>query len=701
MTSAQALRTINAALSVADAKPGGDYQIKLAVRCYNIPDLADQITASAVLDRASADALSNDTASFGKMLDLATPSRDRKAAGERLFGTAFQGKVAELWSQLRPRVAADQPLRVRLDIQPARLRALPWELLFGLQEWIFLQKNTYTWRGPEPQSPPEGEEKGPLRVLVVVCNPLDWRLLGNQELAGITGSLAGQLSKIHLEILDGPDFERLSREIDRLKPHVLHFIGHGMPRVAGQDAEIAFNWEPREQGASGTSQAQWEMSREAVGQLADWAPPLVIINACRTAEDPYAPVGGLSEAFLAAGARAAVSMQADIQSAAAVRFSAALYRGLARLAPLDQAVAQARLQLVRHSRNTGEWALPVLAAHTDPADVLRICFAPTTSSISGVCERREYGQLRGFLDRSSERRNAWWALDPQPEHPSAQTLLVIGGRPVNRDDRPGKTWLTRWCLMTHFLRGCRVTYVNLADPLRYTDPDTSQQRQVKTKDWLDVVRVVREACLSGEQLEPLPAEAFGEFNSSLNVLVGGEAKTDRAGSKPGPVPDDWRSFNNDRRHALERAQRVCSEFLAALRAAADGRPHVIALDNVDRILPEAFDMSVYPWLIRPVAEDPRSMIRLVLVGSDEWLEPRLPAADRGPWTWLHLEGFESSQFMRLTWDYCQRQGLELDGNILQYFEALANLYMTSAALPVKFFDKAAGLIPVRQQAGQP
>ena len=147
--------------------------------------------------------------------------------------------------------------------------------------------------------------------------------------------------------------------------------------------------------------------------------------------------------------------------------------------PLDEIVAHARRQLYREVGDTGEWALPVLAARTDPADVLRISFAPTTASISCVSDRHEYARLRGFVDQFTERRNAWWALDPQAEQADLRPVLVVGGRLVD-GLRPGKTWLTYWCLFTCFLRGHRVSYVDLAKALRYREPrrrDSASQQQ--------------------------------------------------------------------------------------------------------------------------------------------------------------------------------------------------------------------------------
>jgi CHAT domain len=685
MITTPAQGTLTAVLSVAEDLPGGDLTVKLAVRGQGIPGLVRK-TATATLDKKAAEALKCDAAAFRGCLNKASTQKDRIAKGKQLSDAVFRGKVARLWARLQSLAAAGHPLRVRLDVQPVGLAALPWELLRGEREWIFLQNSLSAWRGPAPRPVTEDADAGPLRVLVVVCNPKDWRVLADKELAKITGALARQLGRCHVEILDGPSREELSREIDRLRPHVLHLIGHGMPRLPGRDAELTFNWVPQEPAAEGEPPQPWGLNSHAIRYLADWVPRLVVINACRTAGDPVDPVGGFAEAFLAAGARAVVSMQADIDSPTAVQFSAALYKGLSDLDPLDEIVAHARLLLFREAGDTGEWALPLLAARTDPADVLRISFAPTTASISCVSDRQEYARLRGSVDQLTERRNAWWALDPQAEQADSRPVLVVGGRLVD-GLRPGKTWLTCWCLFTCFLRGHRVSYVDLAKALRYREPG-GDIRQVNSKDWLDVVRVIREACISDRQPEPLSARVFDRFNASLNALVSGQTISGRqAVATPGPVADDWRSFDADRRRGEERTHQVCSEFLTALREASGGRPHVIALDHANSMIAEAFDTVVYPELIRPVAEDKRSAIRLVLVAPDDWLETRLPPADQGLWTSLHLEGFKPDQFMRLARDYCQRRGFNFDDARLErLFEALKEVSMTYQAVPVSVFD---------------
>jgi hypothetical protein len=680
---------ISVVLSVANAGPGQDHVVSLAVQGQGVPGLQDA-TASAALPGGIAEGLIGDTAAIGECLQRSTPRRQRISAGERLATAVLCGEVAELWARTMKLSAGRHRLRFRLDVQPPQLRALPWELLRADGKWAFLEPHISAWRGSELQLAAD-PDTGPLRVLLIVCNPLDYRVMADNELAMITGELAGRLGQTFVEILDGPDRRRLSREIDRLRPHILHFIGHGMPRIEDNDPELSFNWIPDQPVAGENGGQLWSLYSYDVAQLSEWKPRLVVINACRTAGDPLDSVGGFAEAFLDAGTRAVIAMQADIESPAAVLFSTALYKGLGDFAPLDTIVSQARRRLSMDFGENGEWALPVLAANTDPASALRVCFARKASTVR-ISDRHEYGQLRGFLDRSTERRAAWWALDPQPEQAPQRPVLVIRGRPVN-ESKAGKTWFTRWCLLTCFLRGHRVTYVDLAKPL---SPPAQAHRPVSSgpsKDWLGVIRAIREACVDARQLQPLPSETFGQFNASLNALVAGRPLPVGAnGGDLEPEDDKWQSLNSDRRHDTKRIQRVCAEFLVTLRQVSAGCPHIIALDGVDVILPQTFDQFIYPDLIRPVAEDMQSVIRLVVVGSDEWLVPRLPEDDEKLWTSVSLGGFDPAQFMRLAREYCQRLGLDAEKALVLY-KAREQFYNSLGTVPLDAFPDAIKGIP--------
>jgi hypothetical protein len=696
---------VNAVLSVARAAEEGDYAVELSVS-GDVPGVADR-TAVATLSRAAARDLASDEA-ICQCLDQGSSPAQRMSAGKKLFDAVFPDDVASVWETLPPIADAGHWVRVRLDVQPPELAALPWELLSTGSEWLSLHRNISVWRGPAPK-PATDPGQGPLRVLVVVCNPADQELLAEQEIARIADALAGQVGRQHVEILDGPGRPALIAEIDRFHPHVLHFIGHGMPG-ADRDTELAFNWVPppgRQAGAvpcqcqAAAPATRWELASKDVGQLTDWAPSLVVMTACRTAPrqaaagDPPTPSGGLVQAFLSAGTRAVVSMQADIQSKNVVPFSAALYRGLACSAPLEEAVALARRQIFREDDmgTTGDWALPVLTANTDPADVLRISFPTAEEAISGLGHRSEYSRLRMFVDQSVERRGAMHTFEPLlylDKDDSRRLLVIEGNAPSNK--KPGKTWFTYWCLLHCFLRGHQVTYVDLQKPVPYPESSADRDRKVASKQWLDAIRCIREACLSEDQLEPLAERAFDGFNTDLNALVSGLVKVGGSATPPvGPVPDQWLPFSEDQRNSQERARRICASFLSALQDSAGGRVHVIALDNAAKILDDDFSKVIYPALIRPVAEHKYPAIRIVLVTSDGWTGTRLPREDRELWTGLALKGFQLCQFMRLARDYCLRRGIDLAARpeVEELFRVMMTIISAEApgqGVPVSVFE---------------
>ena len=677
-------RAVDAALTVT-ADGAGGFAVTLAVHADDGAGPAERVATGQLgpeLAAVADDGAGGAAAPYTAVLDRRAARTDREAVGDRLFAGLVRGDVAGLWADLEAAAEAGDQVRVRLDVRPPMLKALPWELLRN-GSWVCLRRNVSLWRGSAPVAV-EPADAGPLRVLVVVCNPQDQQILSDDELSRVAGALADKLGRMHLEILDGPGRTTLREEIDRLRPHVLHFIGHGMPRVPGRPAALAFNWTPRQQATAAALPVQWDLGSDDVGLLSEWAPRLVVVNACRTADEPLDQVGGFAEAFLAAGAGAVVSMQADVESPAAAQFATALYEGLGDLLPLDRVVADARRRIRMDTGDTGDWAMPVLAGRADPADVLRITFDRPAESIARLCQQPEYARLRHFLDRSTERRMAWWAFDPPPAEVPGRSLLVIGGRSGTEAEPTGKTWLTRWCLFTYFLRGHRVTYVDLAEPLRYRVPGRDEMREVTTKDWLDVIRVVRQACLDSQQPEPLPASAFAAFNASLNTLVSGPVTTAATdGQVPPEVADEMQPFDDNRTRAAEYREQIMAEFRAALASASE-RPHVIALDHADKILPESFEAHVYPGLIRPVAETAESSVRLVLVAPGDWLNARLPAADKQLWKPVSLGDFESAQFMRLARDYCRRHGHD--------FTWLEGLFtglhaVNPGPVPVTTFDK--------------
>ncbi|MFB7372003.1 CHAT domain-containing protein [Streptomyces sp. NPDC056222] len=631
------------------------------------------------------------TEPFSSALELGTSEAAREGVGDLLFSALVSGGVGELWRSVRPIGAGLQPLRVCLEIEPRPLRVLPWELLRQDHKWLFRDPNLLWSRGRirEDDGAQRSAEQGPLRVLLVVCNPSEKKLLADTELALVGGALGSAPGRADVQLLDGPTMPELSHEFDRLRPHVLHFIGHGMPAVPGDPAALPFNWLTPGLPRGAARPAAWTLTSTDIEELlGSWQPPLVVLNACRTTADPMDRLGGLSDAFMAAGVGMVVSMQADVESEAAVQFAKVFYKGLACADPVDLSVAKARQELRLEFLDTGEWALPVFHTRLDPASALTVSFKPSEQSITRLCSRGGFRDLKSFLDRAPQRRDAWWALDAldQADH---RSLLVVTGFSSAGEPKTGKTWFTLSCLLTCFLRGHRITYVNLADVLKHPDPG-HEDRQVKAKEWLDVLRAIREACVAPEQPEPLPQSAFFGFNNVLNSLLVSRPVPDAgpaAGAAAGSGLDEWRTFDDDVGVADERRQGIFRAFLGALKDASGTRSHVVALDQAENVIGDSFSQVVYPQLIRPIAEGEVPPLKLILTAGKDWTDAWLPPADGGVWgPPVTLVDFEKREFVRLAHEYCERVGLDFK-LVRSVFDAHGSL--PGERVPVEIFHRIA------------
>ncbi|MFF3765522.1 CHAT domain-containing protein [Streptomyces sp. NPDC001922] len=709
-------------IQALDDTPGSPLEVRLRA--------ADGTEARHTVTAGAADLLEGPAdrcpARLDGLFDPGVRESEREAAGELMYGALFDGPVAELWDGLRPRPGARTPLRVRLEIGPARLRVVPWELLRRGPQWLWQDDRLRLLRhagaeaaadtrdcrgeGECPVCPGEAE-LGPLRILVVVCNPRDRTLLADEEVASIRGAFADRPGRCDVEVLDGPSKAGLSRAIERLRPHVLHFIGHGMPRGEAGSAALVFNWAsvqdafapsgvpgsgPPPAGGAAAAGPGWELDSTGVTELASWRPGLVVLNACRSAEDPADRLGGLADAFLRTGSRAVISMQADVRSRVAVTFSAELYRRLGAQEPLEDALAATRRRLRTEPTADGSWALPVLTTVCGPQLAVPVRFALADESLTDVLLNKQYADLRLFLGRSAERRIAWWSVDGDGRDRRGSRLLVLTGETHYFPEyRIGKTWLAHWWLLTCALRGERATYVDLAARDLPRPGPGSPQRRSTHKDWLDTVRVVREACLDPVQLTPMPEAVFADSYEPFNRAVRGLPPS--SAEPVSATVDEWLPFDENSSRPDARRAEIFAGLLGVLRASAQEQPHVIVMDNADLILPEAFEQFVYPLLLRPVALDRGGALRFVLVADPNWVHRSLPAEDEMLRQQVSLEDFDAGEFHRLAREHCLRSGLQFEW-FEQVFEAARGKFC-NGPVPVGLFGKLCRIFPPAQLKG--
>jgi hypothetical protein len=282
--------------------------------------------------------------------------------------------------QLRVRLVLLGQENERVIDDGVRLSELPVEALYlNNISFLAIDANTPISRSLQSQrEEPAQSVPLPLRLLVVTATPNDKpRAEATKEKEVIQkalGKLAQEGGPLAVEYCEPATRAELNRRLS-LKPYnILHFIGHGGFSVYGNDPTPRGHLCFVREDTGGSDQASAE---EFFSCLRNTEIRLVIITACSSAApaDPdaagasydVAAFDGVAQHLLAAPyskVTAAIAMQFDIESDAAVAFTRELYSNL--FSPnksIDEAVTQAR-NGIKSEAGYGEghraWITPVL-----------------------------------------------------------------------------------------------------------------------------------------------------------------------------------------------------------------------------------------------------------------------------------------------------------------------------------------------------
>lgn len=294
--------------------------------------------------------------------------------GTEIYRTVFQGPVRSLFDKSRGQVERSPRLGLRLKIKvdpgdpdTAALADLPWELLCDgeTEDFFALSRQTSLVRyldvprmsQPIPFTPP-------LRILAVSASPAALPPLDLAEEARRLDALRqGGFEVRHLvNASAGAMREALASD----PWNVLHFMGHGHFDPATGDGMLAL------EGAGGSLDP---MSGKAFATKLKDFPSLgvVVLNACNTARAGHQggvnPFHGVATALVLGGVPAVVAMQRPISDRAALGFSAAFYRHLARGDSIDEALTEGRQAIHSAAPESFEWATPVLFLRLPEGDV--------------------------------------------------------------------------------------------------------------------------------------------------------------------------------------------------------------------------------------------------------------------------------------------------------------------------------------------
>ncbi len=315
------------------------------------------------------------------------PERGLEALGETLFQGLFPPAVRSRWDDCVEEIVersrrpegAGSGLRLVLRSDPtcrstSALHQLPWELLRDPATGTFLalSRKTTIVRQLALDDAAVLEEPEPartLRILAVLSCPTGLaRLDLARERRRIEQAVDGR-SEIRVRVLESPTFAELT-EVLRGEPfHVLHFMGHGVvdqgPRPGDPERAHLF--------LDGPDGGAVRLPAERLAQVVRDVDSLrlVFLNACETGRTPDGaerPFAALSHALLRSGVPAVLAMRLPIPDRAAVELARVFYRELGTGAPVDEALAEARVAVYAAesaepsgaSRPAGAWAVPAL-----------------------------------------------------------------------------------------------------------------------------------------------------------------------------------------------------------------------------------------------------------------------------------------------------------------------------------------------------
>lgn len=260
-------------------------------------------------------------------------------------------------------------LRIRLRLGDCpRLASLPWELLYDKSRDTFLGQREETpivryLDLPDPIEPLA--VRTPLRVLLVTASPPDLPALdARKETEAILAELAAARRLVAVETLERATLSSLAGTLTTLRPHLLHFIGHGRFEPDAQDGSVVFESETG--GHKSVSGGRLAMLLAEHSDLR-----LVVLNACDGARASEGDaLAGVAQR-LVRRIPAVVAMRQPISNGAAVSFAASFYQGLARGLAVDAALAATRRRMYVHD-SAPEWATPVLYMRSPDGQLFHI-----------------------------------------------------------------------------------------------------------------------------------------------------------------------------------------------------------------------------------------------------------------------------------------------------------------------------------------
>ncbi|MDM8527340.1 CHAT domain-containing protein [Anaerolineales bacterium HSG24] len=321
-----------------------------------------------------------------------------EALGLALYDALFSRDIAVAFSQAQTKVGAKN-LRIRLQIEPPELAALPWEAMRDKTGWLALDSGTPLVRrltSEISQRIDSIEINKPLRILFIGSSPKN---LDSLDVVGQYQQLQKQLTEpvskkdVALTALFHPTQEQLRREL--LKDyHIIYFAGHGAPAKTETSfdgttkeklASIYIDGEGEQENGQAVPGNAYPLTAETLAGMLKGRQNtrLLFLAACNTsATAPTLPSpkpgegqllsGFAQELIQRANLPAMVAMQYFISDKQAMPLTAHFFAAIAEFNPVDVALAEARNVVVRQGQPVGRDVFaPVLYLQAENASLFK------------------------------------------------------------------------------------------------------------------------------------------------------------------------------------------------------------------------------------------------------------------------------------------------------------------------------------------
>ncbi len=320
--------------------------------------------------------------------------------GNGLFHLFFE----DAWGQIKSRIDQGASLVVASKVPEALF--LPWELLrlpdgriLGFDDSFSIRRlpnvsDITGFTGQTRDVPP-----GPLRVLFMACEPLDYE----QEESAFLRAMEGL--EISFEICDTGSFDELLRRAGKFMPHLVHLVGQAKEKAGQGLFSFQNEGKPDQRSSSDIGTA-----------LAKAGVKCIIFGGCQIGT-PF-PLDLLCQGIIG-------YMPLATSWNAPADISRALYSPLSAGKIIDTAIAQARQDVSKiHGIEGDIYATPVLYAATDQAMLF------SEKKAIAIHESNEQTPPPGLTDGYTEdfvnRRRDLERLIPAMREGSARAVVITG-----------------------------------------------------------------------------------------------------------------------------------------------------------------------------------------------------------------------------------------------------------------------------------